>query len=203
MQLNFCSRFAWLWAAASLLSAHATTVVPPTFEQLADSADLVFIGKAVASRGKWEAVGANRVISTTVDFEAEEVLKGNADKNISLRFLGGTVDDVRMEVVGVPRFKAGDRVVLFVRRNGQQFCPIVGVFHGKFGVRKEEATGRDIVLKHDGKPLRHVTEIGMGDDASLAPPGRAKAVIPDDAPPLSLSSFKTKVRDHLKGRATQ
>ena len=65
---------AWL----SLTGAKATTVIPPTFEEMADRADLVFVGKAVGSSGDWRAVGPNRVNFTLVEIETEEVLKGNA-----------------------------------------------------------------------------------------------------------------------------
>ena len=79
---------------------------------------------------------------------------------LTLEFLGGTVGEVTLDVAEVPKFNAGERVLLFVEGNGIQFCPVVGVFHGKFRVHKDETSGRDIVLMHDGKPLRDVGEIG-------------------------------------------
>ena len=107
-----------------------------------------------------------------------------------------------MEVSGVPKFNPGERVILFVEKNGIQFCPLVGVFHGKFGLRRDEKTGRDNVLMHDGQPLRDVAEIGAGEGAEFGPK-RAKLFIPAVREPLSADDFKTKVREHLSKRAVQ
>jgi hypothetical protein len=188
----------WLF----LTGANATTVIPPTFEEMTDRADLVFVGKALSFRSEWRFVGTNRVIFTLVEYETHDVLKGNGIKSVTLQFLGGTVGEVTMEVSGVPKFNVGDRVILFVEKNGVQFCPLVGVFHGKFGLRRDEKTGRDIVLMHDGKPLRDVAEIGTGEGAEFGPK-RAKLSIPADREPLSADDFKTKVRVHLSKRAIQ
>ena len=151
-----------------LTRANATTVVPPTFEEMADRADLVFVGKVVGSQAEWRVAGTNQAIFTLVEFHTEEILKGTAAATVSLRFMGGTVGAVTLEIVAVPQFKAGDRVLLFVEGNGVQFCPLVGVYHGKFDVRKDDKSSRDVVFMHDGKPLRDIAEIGAGEGAPFA-----------------------------------
>ena len=183
-----------------LSRADATTVVPPTFEEMAERADLVFVGKVVNSQAEWRVVGTNQVIFTIVEFRTEEILKGTTVASVRLRFLGGTVGGVTLEVVAVPKFKAGDRVLLFVEGNGVQFCPLVGVYHGKFGVRKDDKSGRDIVFMHDGKPLRDVAEIGAGEGAQFGPK-RAKLSIPVEREPMSLDDFKGRLRSHLARKA--
>src|SRR5207244_9073545 len=126
---------ATLWLC--ITAANATSVVAPAFEEMVDKADLVFVGKVIGSRAEWRSVGPDRVIFTLVEFETQEVLKGNAGASVTLQFLGGTVGGVTLEVADVPRFNAGDRVVLFVEGHGVQVCSVVGVFHGKFGLRKD------------------------------------------------------------------
>lgn len=183
-------------------AAKALTVVPPTFEEMAEQADLVFVGKSIASRAAWRTVGTDRVIFTFVEFQADEILKGSAGKTVTLQFLGGTVGDVSLDVAGIPRFSPGERVILFVEKNGVQFCPLVGVFHGKFGLRKDEKTGRDVMTMHDGKPLRDTAEIGAGEGAQFAG-NRTKVSIPPDRGPLSVADFKSKLRDQLSKVAIQ
>src|SRR5262245_38617027 len=160
-----------IWAATfmvmSLLGAHATSVVPPTFTELVANADLVFAGTVVGSHSEWRTVGSDRVIFTMTDFQTEEVLKGKASKVVTLQFLGGTVGDVTLSVSGMPRFEPRERVVLFVEKNGTQVCPLVGVFHGKFVVRSDEKTGREVLIMHNGHPLRDVAEIGQTEGAEL------------------------------------
>jgi hypothetical protein len=53
-----------------------TSVVPPTFNEVAE--------KAVASRAEWRAAGAGHVIFTLVEFETEAVLKVNAEPSLLL-----------------------------------------------------------------------------------------------------------------------
>src|ERR1043165_8613240 len=101
-----------------ITSGYATTVVAPTFEQMVDRADLVFVGKVISSRADWRTVGTNRVIFTRVEFENEETLKGKAGTSLTLEFLGGTVGEVTLRVADVPAFVARDRVLLFVEGNG-------------------------------------------------------------------------------------
>ena len=195
----------WAMCVAGLLvltGANATSVVPPTFEELAERADLVFVGKVVGSQAEWRVAGTNQAIFTRVEFHTEEILKGTAAASVKLRFLGGTVREVTLEVVGVPRFKAGDRVLLFVEGNGVQFCPLVGVYHGKFGVQKDDKSGRDVVFMHDGKPLRDVAEIGAGEGAQFGPK-RARLSIPAEREPMSLDDFKARIRLHLAKKAVR
>ena len=169
---------------------------------MTDRAELIFVGKVVSSRAEWRNAGTNRVIFTLVEFERQEVLKGEAGASVTLQFLGGTVGDVTLEIAGVPKFKSGDREFLFVEGNQVQFCPLVGVFHGKFGVRKDEQSGRDILMRHNGKELRDVAEIGAGAGAEFGPK-RGKLSISATAEPLSLEEFKSKIHDRLANGASR
>jgi len=63
-------------------------------------------------------------------------------------------------------------------------------------LRKDEKTGRDSVLMHDGKPLRDVGEIGNGEGAEFGPK-RVKLSIPADREPMSIDEFKEHVRLQL------
>jgi len=193
---------AGLLVGLGLASANATTVIPPTFEEMTDRAELIFVGKVVSSRAEWRTAGTNRVIFTLVEFERQEILKGEAGGSVTLQFLGGTVGDVTLEVDGIPKFNPGDRELLFVERNGVQFCPLVGVFHGKFGVRKDPKSGRDTLVMHHGRSLREVAEIGDGVGAEFGPE-RARLSISANAEPLSLDEFKSKIRDRVANRARQ
>ncbi|HUS37563.1 MAG TPA: hypothetical protein VM680_19600 [Verrucomicrobiae bacterium] len=184
-------------AGIGFANAFATTVIPPTFEEMTDRAEVIFVGKVVSLRSEWRGVGTQRAIFTLVEFEKTETLKGDPGRSITLQFLGGTVGEATLEVGGVPKFKVGDRELLFVAKNGVQVCPIVGVFHGKFGVRKDQKSGRDFLVRHNGKELRNVAEIGAGE------PGAARASLSaaGSAEPLSLDDFKEKIRGRVAAGA--
>ena len=126
-----------LCAGLAVASVRATTVIPPTFDQLVSDAELIFEGTVTGSRSQWTGEGAERNIVTYVTFNVEDAIKGAPGKSYTIRMLGGTIDGETAEVADAPRFKTGDRDILFVEHNGSQFVPLVGIMHGRFHVQKD------------------------------------------------------------------
>src|SRR5438270_13803020 len=165
----------------------ATTVIPPTFEQLVQQAELIFQGTVTNVHSVWEGEGAQRHIDTYVTFQIGENVKGNAGSSYTIRILGGTVGDETMEVTDTPKFKMGDRDILFVEHNNDQFVPLVGINNGRFHVKRDEQTGRDIVVNGEGEPVRDVTKFGREEESVSA----AAAISPEE--------LKSAVHQHLSG----
>src|SRR5215471_9049577 len=92
----------------SLARVTATTVIPPTFEQLVQQAELIFQGTVTDVKSVWEGEGAQRHIDTYVTFEVADSIKGDAGSSYTIRMLGGTVDDDTMLVTDTPKFSVGD-----------------------------------------------------------------------------------------------
>ena len=111
--------------------------------------------------------GAERRIVSYVTFKVDDPIKGDPGANYTLRMLGGTVDGETMEVSDSPKFKVGDRDILFVENNGSQFIPLVGIMHGRFHVQKDDATGREVVTTNERQPLRDVAKLGRDEHAPL------------------------------------
>lgn len=145
--------------------ASATTVVAPSFEKLVQRADLIFTGQVISQRAEWRRTNGQSSIVTLVTFGVRAVHKGRADTTVTLQFLGGTVGGVTLDVSDMPKFTPGERVVLFVEKNGASASPLIGFYHGKFSLRSD-ANGRETVLKNDGKPLADVADINH-----VPPPG--------------------------------
>src|SRR5204862_5167829 len=100
------------------------------------------------------------------------------------RMLGGTVEGETIEVSDAPRFKIGDRDILFVEHNGQQFIPLVGIMHGRFHLQTDSG-GRETVTKDNGAALANVEKLGADE---------AGAVM---GPALSVADFKSAIRQRL------
>ena len=173
-----------LGGALALASVHATTVVPPTFDQLVVDAELIFEGTVIGVRSEWTGTGLERHIMTHVTFTIEDAIKGAPGKSYTIQMLGGTVDGETMEVAEAPRFKAGDRDILFVEHNGTQFIPLVGIMHGRFHVQTD-AGGRDVVAKDNGAFVADVAKLGQDEKAAIT--GMA----------LSVAEFKSAIRQKL------
>ena len=175
--------------AISFTYITATTVIPPTFEQLVQQAELIFQGTVTDVRSVWEGEGAQRHINTYVTFQIGENMKGNAGSSYTIRILGGTVGDETMEVTDTPKFKMGDRDILFVEHNNDQFVPLVGINNGRFHVQRDGQTGRDIIVNGEGEPVRDVTKFGREEESVSA----AEAISPDQ--------FKSAIQKQLADQA--
>lgn len=152
----------------ALTRVSATTVVPPTFEQLVQQAELIFQGTVTDSRSVWEGEGGQRHIETYVTFNIEDNLKGQPGTSYTIRMLGGTVGDETLEVTDTPKFKVGDREILFVEHNNDQFVPLVGISYGRFHVQKDEQTGRDVVMNNEGEAVRDLAQLGRNEESAAA-----------------------------------
>ena len=170
-------------------SARATTVIPPSFDQLVAQAEVIFQGSVTEVRSQWVGEGAQRHIVTYVTFKVEDAIKGTAGESYTIRMFGGTVDDESMGVSDAPEFKVGDDDILFVENNGTQIVPLVGIMHGRFHVERDNG-GQEVVTNHDGTPVRNVARLGVTN-------GAAPAVERN----LTAAAFKAAVRTKLQ--ATQ
>lgn len=178
------SLFLMLSIGLAAVSVRATTVIPPTFDQLVSDAELIFQGTVTDARSQWIGGGAEREIVTYVTFSIEDAIKGAPGRSYTIRMLGGTVDGETREVADAPKFKVGDRDILFVEHNGSQFVPLVGIMHGRFHVQTD-AGGREIVAKDNGAPLANVARLGTDERAAVS------------GPALSTADFKSAIRQKL------
>jgi len=169
----------------SVRTAQATTVIPPTFDELVAQAEVIFQGDVTDVKSQWVGEGAQRHIVSYVTFKVEDALKGTLGQSYTIRMLGGTVDGETMGVSDAPKFKVGDKDILFVQNNGSQFVPLVGIMHGRFHVKRDQA-GQEVVSNNEDEPVKNVARLG-----------RAEAV---DGPEANLTAadFKAAVKSKLQ-----
>lgn len=175
--------------------AQATTVIPPTFDDLVSQAQIILQGTVTDVQSQWTGEGAQRHIVSYVTVQVEETLKGEPGANYTLRMLGGTVDGTTMEVSDSPKFKIGDRDILFVENNGTQFIPLVGIMHGRFHLEQDSATGAETVKTHNGEALTDLAQLGKdehGISGNKTNPDAATT-----AKPLDAAAFKAAIRSKL------
>jgi len=159
-----------LFAGLLIVQVQATTVIPPSFDQLVRNAEFIFEGTVSDTHSQWFGQGSERVIVTYVTFEVHQAIKGALRSQYTIRVLGGTVGQETAEVADAPRFKIGDHDILFVEHNGTQFVPLVGIMHGRFRVQKD-SSGQNIVTKDNGAAIANVAQLGTDEQGAVS--GRA------------------------------
>lgn len=177
----------------------ATSVVPPSFPELVGEADAIYRGRVSAIQAKRVAPpnGEGSVIKTFVTFTIERVLKGPERKEVTLEFLGGTVGDETITVSGMPKFNLGAREIVFVQKNGQQFCPLVGLMHGRYRVLRDEATAREHIARDNGAPLTNTSEVELP-ITTLPAPVRAASAATSAALALTPEAFESSITTEVQ-----
>jgi hypothetical protein len=164
----------------------ATTVIPPSFDQLVNESDYIVraVVKSVDSEYQATDAGGKKIV-TMVALDVKEVIAGTPPKDVVLEFLGGRVGNERMVVEGSPQFKVGDEDILFVRGNGHTIVPLVAMMHGRYPIMREAGTGRRYMAKGNRVPLTDTAEISQpitkAESAAMKAPAKSadEAMTPD------------------------
>jgi hypothetical protein len=114
--------------------------------ELTTGADQIVVGDVLSSsESAWDA--EHRSIYSTVEIGVQESWKGSPPANgrIKIRQLGGTVGQIEMTVLGMPRFTPGERALVFLRHTH-----VVGMSQGKRNIRWDSASKCWMVDAPDG-----------------------------------------------------
>ncbi len=171
-------------------SVRATSIV----EMIAGS-ELVFEGRALSSRAQSDPEN-DRLIYTFVRFEVSEVLKGSwSEPTIELRFLGGRIDERRLQVSDMTMPATGERGVYFVESLAQRLIhPLFGWAQGHLRI-VEDSQGQKRVYASDLQPIVSVRNVAAATGLSR---GIAEGLTPgsseEPAEALRLEDFKQQLR---------
>jgi hypothetical protein len=142
-----CGNFArWRAAMAAAIvtmlaalgaTATATTLARMSVAQMSRAAQVIVRAQCEANSTGWDA----GEIWTFTTFRVEEVWRGDAPAQISVRLLGGRAGNLTSSVAGIPRFRPGEEVVLFLERTQRGDFSIVSWEQGTFRIRRDIGTG--------------------------------------------------------------
>jgi hypothetical protein len=163
--MNRANRFAVVVFAAFALvgasTAGATTVQKLSMKDLSKNSASIVRAEVVDSDARYDT---DKEIYTYVTLKVLEPVKGSRkDEIITIRHLGGIVDNIASVVPGVPTFKKGEEVVVFLSGNTKAGYPmVVGLQQGKYSVSQDEHGNKRVRNELDGlkmmDPSGSVTE---------------------------------------------
>lgn len=114
-------------------AAPATTLLRMSLEKLSRAAAVIVRARCLENFTAWEG----GEIWTFTSFDVQEVWSGSAPGKITVRLLGGRLADVTSTVPGVPRFRPGEDVVLFLEPTPRGDFSIVSWQQGAFRIRRD------------------------------------------------------------------
>ena len=150
--------FVVLCVSAMTATVSATMNPPVDVSGLAKGAEKVVVASVqhVDSRFDTSEFG-DRLIVSDAALVVEETLKGPHSASASVTVEGGTVGDLTLDVSDMPRLKAGDRAVVFLRRTAAG----ANVPHGRgVGLMKLDSNNR---IENSNLTLDEVKRLVRGD----------------------------------------
>lgn len=153
--------------------AAATQVVHFDTRALVKTSSDIVIGEVQGQRSYWN--DRHTKILTEISVRVSQTLKGAPAQELKLVQLGGEVDGMRYNVPGCPVFRRGEQALLFVWRDAAGRPQVNALGQGKFELRRDPATGRQVVQ-------RSLPGLAAADARSLraVPAGERSAGVPLD-----------------------
>jgi hypothetical protein len=166
----------------------AMVVVERDFPDLVRRAETIVAGTVLGVSNAQKDSGAPITLVTVAELT---VMKGKARDSITLEFYGGIVGEYAVRVPDMPTFAPGEQVVLFIAGNGENVCPLVGVWQGSFRIQFDEARGTEIVTTNDGTPIAGIVADQIRPVDRRGDSGGGSAV------GLTLDGFRQLIADEL------
>lgn len=170
------SLFAMVALALSLASADALTISPLRFSELVARADTIAYGRVARVDGQWTA--DRQGIESIVTLDVLDRYKGSGGSSLTFKLPGGRAGNMANVIPGVPTFRDGDLVVLFLAARGPAIPMPVGVTQGVLPVGLDARSGA----------LRVPAPLGFGGESGPVARGAAARA------PIALATLADGVR---------
>lgn len=143
-----CSRWLLPLALMPMISlaaseAMATTLAHLSVAEMSQVSPVIVRARCLSNSTRWD----EGEIWTFSTFAVEEIWKGSVDAQITVRLLGGTSGNLTSTIAGVPRFRSGETVVLFLERTSHGDLSIVSWQQGTFRVHRDIRSARENVTQ--------------------------------------------------------
>lgn len=121
-------------------AARATTLLRMSLGEMSRTAQAIVRARCAGNSTGWDA----GEIWTFTAFDAEEIWHGAVSPRFTVRLLGGRAGNLTSTVSGVPRFRAGDDVVLFLERTPRGDFSVLSWEQGTFRIRRGGAAAETV-----------------------------------------------------------
>lgn len=140
------ARLSTILLCVSLLVCAAATAATLAHMSVADmthASSLILRARCLGNSTRWDS----GEIWTFTSFAPVDVWKGSAHSTITVRLLGGRAGNITSNVSGVPRFRTGEDVVLFLQRAANGNYSVVSWVQGTFRIGHDRGAALEIVTQ--------------------------------------------------------
>jgi hypothetical protein len=147
--MSYVERRRFLWVlflagiALAAAVANSTTLARMSFDELAQKSSAVARLRCQSVQSHWDG----GELWTETRFEVVEQNKGLLGANITVRMLGGRADGLTSRVDGVPAFRVGEEVYLFLWGKSGEAYRVLGWSQGTFRIHRDARTGTEKITQ--------------------------------------------------------
>jgi len=147
--MSYVERRRFLWflfltgIALAAAVANSTTLARMSFDELAQKSSAVARVRCQGAESYWDG----GELWTDTRFEVVERSKGSLGAWITVRMLGGRADGFTSRVDGVPVFRVGEEVCLFLWGKPGEAYRVLGWSQGTFRIRRDPRTGEEKITQ--------------------------------------------------------
>jgi hypothetical protein len=123
-----------------------TTVVRMDLQALVQESDSIVQGRIERVDAQWD--DQKKTIFTYIFIRVHDPLKGEFRPNVLIRQLGGKVGDMNLSIIGMPVFRSGEEVIVFLKSNPTEATyHVVGLTQGKYEVKTDFAVANALGIE--------------------------------------------------------
>ena len=152
-----------LVVVALAVPAFATTVRKMELPELVSASDSIVQGRVESVESRWENNQAFTYTSVNVD----DPLKGGRRRAVLIRQIGGKIGNLNVTVSGMPQFKRGDQVIVFLKNRVDGTFDVVGLNQGKYEIVNDFAVANVSGLTLINEKTGRMEEAGFMEKAPL------------------------------------
>jgi hypothetical protein len=126
-----------------LPALRATTLERMSIEKMSQASSAIARVRCVSNATVWQ----RGEIWTLTAFTVEQTWRGALDAQITVRSLGGNIGAITSTVSGVPQFRPGEEVVLFLEVNSYGDYFVLSWQQGTFRIRRDRRTSDETIVQ--------------------------------------------------------
>jgi len=180
---------------SSFKNLYATNLKAFTKTDLIHGADSVIIGEVLDEYSDWDSSG--KFIITYVKLRVLEDIKGSEEgaAEIIVKRPGGKVGDREMIIHGAPKFRKGEKTLLFLKKGFNGIRGVMGFSLGKLRIIKDRFSGEEVAVNPHNPDLKFFKmqpngKLGEGTPAKIWQPVFLKDLVKDIKTQLKEEPFK-------------
>lgn len=154
---------AWFFAMLLLAApSSATTLLRLTVEEMSVQAEMIVVGEVTEVQSQWNA--ARTMIYTYVTVDVAQCIAGACGDTVKIKQRGGSVGQWSLPIPGMPKFVAGQKVLLFLEKDPEGvpgYAYVLGMCQGMFVITKDAKEGKDVAVQQGGAALADVGADGV------------------------------------------